>query len=288
MVKKLAKHKGRGLMPLIMALTAGFAVSALLWHLVIIHPTGYLVQALQRQIGANDAVEAVVSAEAGVPAQPMAATVHVPPPTTSAFLPASLQLPTVTKTASRSQPVKQPEGTHHTQEGDNLGMVIATGANAQYFQGLKNMVGSVHYWCQECSIVVFNLGLTAEQVQEVRQWCRTSMRWRDGIEVTDSVDMHVKEPKQYAWKPFAILQAVNEHAGKAVVMWIDAGSTITGPLMSSLYPLLVKDGHLLMQGESGVLWVTSCHITRAHTLPAWSCKPCGMAAIDIVCWQFGA
>lgn len=210
-------------MPLIIGLIAGLTISGLMWHRVITQPREVIVQGSQIQTGIASAVA-------------------------SASLVTDHNQPANSEAVSTHQQARQLEGTHGSKQVDKLGMVIATGANAQYFQGLQNMVGSVHYWCQECSIVVYNLGLTAEQVDEVGKWCRTRIRWNNGIAVNGTASGHVKQPKQYAWKPFAILETVDEHKGRDVVLWIDAGSTITGPLMNSLYPLLVKDGHLLMQG----------------------------------------
>lgn len=111
------------------------------------------------------------------------------------------------------------------------------------------MVGSVHYWCEECSIVVYNLGMTATELNETGTWCKVTMKWNDGIKLQGPGTEHVKIPKQYAWKPFAILETVDDYQGRAGVMWIDAGSTITGPLKNSLYPLLINDGYLFVHGE---------------------------------------
>ena len=52
-------------------------------------------------------------------------------------------------------------------------MVIVTAANDLYFQGLVNLVGSIHYWAPECEILVYDLGLNDLNKQEVTNWTNT-------------------------------------------------------------------------------------------------------------------
>jgi hypothetical protein len=37
---------------------------------------------------------------------------------------------------------------------------MVTGASSNYFRGLHNFVGSLHYWCPKCRIAIYDLGLT--------------------------------------------------------------------------------------------------------------------------------
>jgi hypothetical protein len=50
---------------------------------------------------------------------------------------------------------------------------------------------------------------------------------------------------QYAWKPLAIKDAVDVFGG---VLWLDAGSTVTGPL-TPVFDALHRDGHFFVQGQ---------------------------------------
>lgn len=45
-------------------------------------------------------------------------------------------------------------------------------------------------------------------------------------------------------KPLAILEAVDAYKR---VLWLDAGSTVTAPLRNTVWPLLLQDGHFLVQ-----------------------------------------
>ena len=45
-----------------------------------------------------------------------------------------------------------------------------------YFRGLANLVGSVKFWCPECNLVVYNLGLDKQQLGNVTTWCGIDVR----------------------------------------------------------------------------------------------------------------
>ncbi len=62
---------------------------------------------------------------------------------------------------------------------------------------------------------------------------------------------HISEPQtlaalpQYAWKPLAIKDAVDEYGS---ALWLDAGSTVTAPIELA-FEALHRDGHFLVQGQ---------------------------------------
>ena len=58
----------------------------------------------------------------------------------------------------------------------SAGISVAVAWTCRYFPGLQNLVGSVRFWCPHCSIAFYDLGLAAEQLAEVRTWCRVSIR----------------------------------------------------------------------------------------------------------------
>lgn len=122
-------------------------------------------------------------------------------------------------------------------------VTIATGSDGGFFSGLTNIVGSIRVWCPECKIVVFNLGLTSSQLDTVKSWCNVTIEWEAGMPM---VDGKVLQPKQYAWKPMAILHAVITHK---VVMWLDAGCSLAGPVMPTLGKILLTTGHFTVQGQ---------------------------------------
>lgn len=132
-------------------------------------------------------------------------------------------------------------------------VTIATGADSGFFSGLTNLVGSIRVWCPECHIAVFNLGLDANQIKQVKGWCNVSLEWEEGM---PKVDGKVLAPKQYAWKPMAILHAVITFK---VAMWLDAGCSLSGYVMPTLGKILLETGHFTVQGQDtdSSRW---CHI----------------------------
>ncbi|XP_013396431.1 uncharacterized protein LOC106163403 [Lingula anatina] len=126
----------------------------------------------------------------------------------------------------------------------NYSFTLVTGANSGYYSpGLRNFVGSAHYWAPGLNIVVWDLGLTPEQVQETQTWCNVTYR-RFPFE---KYPQHLKNLKEYAWKPVIIKQMVDEVGN---IVWIDAGSHIRGKI-TQIDNLIQHDGYLLVQGQDG-------------------------------------
>jgi hypothetical protein len=122
-------------------------------------------------------------------------------------------------------------------------LVVATGANAAFFPQLANLLGSVQHWCPECRLEVFDLGLELEQRAALRRICNVALRWPGGPPAR--LGALASKPKKYAWKPAALLEAVD--AGGAA-LWLDAGSTVTAPL-GGVADALRRDGYLLVHGQ---------------------------------------
>jgi hypothetical protein len=70
-------------------------------------------------------------------------------------------------------------------------LVLVTGANSAYFSGLKNLAASARYWAPRHRMVVYNLGLTQEELTEVEIWSNVvEIRWKKGIPLTYSPHVH--------------------------------------------------------------------------------------------------
>ncbi len=68
---------------------------------------------------------------------------------------------------------------------------------------------------------------------------------RDVLHRVASEPQTLFAPLQYAWKPLAIKDAVDEYGS---ALWLDAGSTVTAPL-GPAFEALHRDGHFLVQGQ---------------------------------------
>jgi len=101
-------------------------------------------------------------------------------------------------------------------------------------------------------IAVFDLGLTAQELNEVSSWRGCELRWSgDGPPTELCIDgqwkstPHLRELQKYAWKPPAILEAVEDYG---TVLWLDAGCDIRGSL-DVVADILAKDGYFFVQGQ---------------------------------------
>ncbi len=131
-------------------------------------------------------------------------------------------------------------------------MVIATGADSKYFRGLMNFVGSVHYWMPGTKVAVFNLGLETKELDAVSAWRGCELRWAgNGPPVNLLVGgkwkycPHVRELKKYAWKPAALVEAVDAYG---TVLWLDAGSDLRGSI-DMVAEILAREGCFLVKGQ---------------------------------------
>ena len=130
------------------------------------------------------------------------------------------------------------DGNHHKHE-----MVVVTGANSGYFHALENFIGSMHFWEPTRQIVVYNLGLTSSQIEQVNMWHNVQLEWPRGIPSTYA--LHVHALKKYAWKTNAIYESTKKYVS---TLWLDAGCEVRGPL-TVIESILRKDGVFLVQGQ---------------------------------------
>lgn len=185
----------------------------------------------------------------------------------SGVQPAEVQVPPAApKVATTAAPVSIVKDVKDLFEGGPPRLTLATGADSGYFRGLVNIVGSVQFWCPECRIVVFNLGLSEQQLNTVRSWCNVTLEWAEGM---PKINGETLQPKQYAWKPMAILHAVVTYK---VAMWLDAGCSVSGPLMPTVGKILFETGHFTVQGQD----LDSSRWCHEGTLDAFGLKKADM------------
>ena len=113
-------------------------------------------------------------------------------------------------------------------------------------------MASVQHWSPGRQIVVFNLGLKRGQLDEVSRWLDVKLRWApSGPPIDHRVDgnlrrlRHVRVLRQYAWKPVAICEALDEFGA---LLYLDSGGDVRGSL-DPVEARLHRDGHFLAQGQ---------------------------------------
>jgi hypothetical protein len=127
---------------------------------------------------------------------------------------------------------------------DQPSMTIISGASTSYFRGLKNLAGSVQYWAPGHSLVVYNLGMSPEQLSEIETWENVhAIKWRNGF--PSHFPKHARDGKKYAWKSLAINESLHEYRS---IFWMDAGSTLVNPL-TEVERIVQETGMFLVHGQ---------------------------------------
>jgi hypothetical protein len=121
---------------------------------------------------------------------------------------------------------------------------IVTAADSTYYKAMKNLAASVKFWSPENKLVVYNLGMTAEQLDDIKTWSNLhSLRWMGGIPKT--LPSHFNELKNYAWKSIIMNETVHEYKS---IIWADAGSTFVGPV-NTIEDIIRWNGIFLVKGQ---------------------------------------
>jgi hypothetical protein len=149
--------------------------------------------------------------------------------------------------ASQTPPgiLSSPKTCRHSDNGKfSNDMMIISGSDIGYFDALENFAASLQFWSPRSRLVVYNLGMSDEQIGRVEKWPNVHrIHWKDGI--PRSYPPHVQDLKNYAWKSIAVNESVHEYKS---IFWLDAGATFTGPL-DPIQDILHRDGIFLVKGQ---------------------------------------
>jgi hypothetical protein len=133
---------------------------------------------------------------------------------------------------------------HLLRQEDN-DMVIVSGADVNYFSGLRNLAASLVYWAPNHKLVVYNLGMTKDQLEQVKTWPNLlEINWIDGIP-KNSYPSHVYTLATYAFKSIIINETVHNYKS---IFWLDAGATFTSSL-KPLQDIIHQHGIFLVNGQ---------------------------------------
>ncbi|KAL3923159.1 MAG: hypothetical protein SGILL_001818, partial [Bacillariaceae sp.] len=123
-------------------------------------------------------------------------------------------------------------------------MVIVSGADQNYYSALRNFAASLKYWAPQRKLVVYNLGMSALALKDIKKWTNViALKWEDGI--PKSLPSHVSNLKNYAWKSIIINETVHEYKS---IFWLDAGATFTGPI-DAIEEIVHRNGIFLVRGQ---------------------------------------
>ena len=137
---------------------------------------------------------------------------------------------------------------------------ILTAANEIYFEELKNLVGSIHYWepmrrykfrvhkLNGIRIVIYNLGLASTHVNEINSWCNVVLRDFN----FDNHPPHVQNLQNFAFLPLII----NENLSRGSVLWLSSGTELRRSISNILQKRLASTGHWTSTSKNSL-----CHFT---------------------------
>jgi hypothetical protein len=100
------------------------------------------------------------------------------------------------------------------------GFTVASAASSHFFDRLENLIGSLHIWESELKVVIYDVGLTASQLQTIACWNQKKIHVSVRPFNFSRYPPHVRELKNYAWKVLAVADAVKHDK---IVLWMDSG-----------------------------------------------------------------
>jgi hypothetical protein len=106
--------------------------------------------------------------------------------------------------------------------------MIVTGADTTHAKSLGNLLRSIQTWAPDIPVVVYDLGLTKEEVQGIRNmFPAADIRSFNFSQYPDYFDIR-KNAGEFAWKPVLFSDVFEEF--RCGICWFDAGNLVTGPL----------------------------------------------------------
>ena len=113
-------------------------------------------------------------------------------------------------------------------------LVVVTAISSNHYNEVQDMIASVQKFLPSTKLIVYDLGLSAEENEKVQQHCNIEVR----PFVFEKYPPHTKNLETYAWKTFIIEEIASEFE---VVFWGDASVRVMGPFFAEkVFPFLLK------------------------------------------------
>ena len=94
-------------------------------------------------------------------------------------------------------------------------LVVFTTFSSNHFKEAQDMIGSVQKYLPHTKIIVYDIGLSTEERGKVAKYCNVEFRIFD----FSKYPPHVKNIKNYAWRPFMLQELAQEYD---VILYGDA------------------------------------------------------------------
>ena len=103
-------------------------------------------------------------------------------------------------------------------------LVVVMASDLRFFHALRNLVASIQMWEPHTRMIVYDLGLEADQSAEAATWVNVELR---GFPWYCFLKPHFAMPKTNAWKPIILSLVLDE---VDCVLYLDAGMELRAPL----------------------------------------------------------
>ncbi|KAK2156902.1 hypothetical protein LSH36_202g03025 [Paralvinella palmiformis] len=120
--------------------------------------------------------------------------------------------------------------------------VFATAASENHFNESKDGVASAQFHFPGKSIFYYDIGLTADQIEEVKKWKFVEYRLFDFSKYPEHFNLNLR---MCSWKPYIIRDVLKETGG---VLWMDASIRVRSSNFTSVFAqILDNDGFLFFK-----------------------------------------
>lgn len=112
--------------------------------------------------------------------------------------------------------------------------VVVTATSSNHYTELQDMIGSVQKFLPSTNLIVYDIGMTEEQKNQLQRYCNVEVR----PFTFERYPRHTRRLRTFAWKVFAVEDVVRDYE---VILWADSSVRLTGPLFTEkVFPLLLQ------------------------------------------------
>lgn len=104
-------------------------------------------------------------------------------------------------------------------------LVVVTAISSNHYNEAQDMIASVQKFLPSTKLILYDLGLSAEQKGKLHRYCNVEVR----SFVFEKYPAHTGSLKMCAWKPFIIKEVTSEYE---VVFWGDSSVRVVGTLFA--------------------------------------------------------
>ena len=158
-------------------------------------------------------------------------------------------------------------------------LVITTAVSSNHFSEVQSLIGSVQKVMPQTKLVLYDLGMTANQRDNVSKMCGIELRTFNFTKYPE----HVSPDRlmNYAWKPLIVYELSKEYE---VVMWGDASLRLLKPLQEYVLPYLLDVQVPFVARETNFIIVQMTHDQTLKYLNVTRESMRGLSTVSATAW----